>query len=84
MTYSILALQQAPGLSENDAVSIDHLPGLKSLKMQVCHWGTAPNTDRIHCRIGEPYLKTLLLVKPSIRNLTYCIFFVEYHGHILV
>ena len=39
----LLALQQAPGLSENDAVSIDHLPGLKSLKMRVRHWGTAPN-----------------------------------------
>ena len=39
----ILALQQAPGLSENDAASIDHLPGLKSLKMRVRHWGTAPN-----------------------------------------
>ena len=38
----ILALQQAPGLSENDAASIDHLPGLKSLKMRVRHWGTAP------------------------------------------
>ena len=39
----ILALQQAPGLSENDAASIDHLPRLKSLKMRVRHWGTAPN-----------------------------------------
>ena len=38
----MLALQQAPGLSENDAASIDHLPGLKSLKMRVRHWGTAP------------------------------------------
>ena len=38
----ILALQQAPGLSENDAASIDHLPRLKSLKMLVRHWGTAP------------------------------------------
>ena len=39
----ILALQEAPGLSENDDASIDHLPGSKSLKMRVCHWGTAPN-----------------------------------------
>ena len=31
----IRALQQAPGLSENDAASIDHLPRLKSLKMRV-------------------------------------------------
>ena len=31
-----------PGLNYNDAASIDHLPGLKSLKMQVRHWGTAP------------------------------------------
>ena len=26
----------------NDAASIDHLPGLKSLKMRVRHWGTVP------------------------------------------
>ena len=38
----ILALQEAPGLSENDGASIDHLPGLKSFKMRVRHWGTAP------------------------------------------
>ena len=31
-----------PGLNYNDAASIDHLPGLKSLKMRVRHWGTAP------------------------------------------
>ena len=38
----LLSLHQPPGLSENDAASIDHLPGLKSLKMRVRHWGTAP------------------------------------------
>ena len=40
----ILALHQPPGLSENDAASIDHLPGSKSLNMQVRHWEAAPNS----------------------------------------
>ena len=45
LCFSILnntTLHQTPGLSVNDAASIDHLPGLKSLKMRVRHWGTAP------------------------------------------
>ena len=50
----ILALQQAPGLSENDAVSIDHLPGLKSLKMRVRHWGTAPIQARAFLEQVKP------------------------------